>query len=540
MIKNIFLPERRGTYYLFNTRLIGIEINNTEIHLAQIKARGTQRIVEKLITVPFTADIQVEWSVRAIDALKTAMLNLPTPDEIIAVLPSTQVIFKRLQVPFTDPEKIHQIIGFEVEPLLPFPLHEAVVDCVITHTSKTEKSSELLIVATQKERIEKLVSICTQAHVPLTGITVDLFSLYNLIVRLGLGADTNSCIVLATTSAQTTGLACIAHGTITLVRSLGKGTLSIAKQISTLHATSAETALEELLRFGIEKNENTTLHDNIQKAISHYLADIAFTCATFAAEVAPIQKIIFSGPVTTIPGFIAYATEQLKIPCQLLDVSTLAHDPHIRFASGITPTTADTIALGTTLPIQQLMDFNLLQQTESPGDLRLFIKQAIIAAILLLSFFGMLIVHFYMQRRALKKVAMHAEQETITALKKQFPSLTAKNIGNIVEDAQEEVDKEETTWFAFSSAARASLLKILLELKSKIDVEALGFVIKKLTITEGQLIIYARVRDYPALKLLEKTLRTSPLFETVEQQANPDFETNGMKITLTSPNKEEA
>ena len=97
--------------------------------------------------------------------------------------------------------------------------------------------------------------------------------------------------------------------------------------------------------------------------------------------------------------------------------------------------------------------------------------------------------------------------------------------------------KKKQPGLRFSSASRASYLKILLELKSKIDVDALGFVIEKLTIKEGQMILKAHVRDYNALKLLEKALRSSPLLMAFEPQATTDFE---MKITLASPSGEEA
>jgi hypothetical protein len=150
--------------------------------------------------------------------------------------------------------------------------------------------------------------------------------------------------------------------------------------------------------------------------------------------------------------------------------------------------------------------------------------------------FGILGTHFYLQRRKLANAAQKSEQEAINKLRDQFPTITGNRIERVIEDAREEVNKEESTWFAFSSAARASYLKILLELKSKIDADALGFVIEKLSMQEGHLTIKAHVKDYNALKLLEKALRSSPLLASFEPQATTDFE---MKITLASPSRED-
>ena len=211
MIKNIFLPEKYGSHYIFGTIFIGIEITGSEMNVVQVKAQGTKRIIEKSASIAIAAaEPNQEWQVKASQALQTVLNGFNLHDHVIATLPSSQVIIKRMRVPFTDPEKIAQIIGFEVEPLLPFPLSEALVDCIITQTLPAEKSAELLIVAVQKERIEKIKTIFDLAQIPLNGVTVDILSLYNLAYRM-LPATTTGSTVFVTTGAQTTGLAAHRH-----------------------------------------------------------------------------------------------------------------------------------------------------------------------------------------------------------------------------------------------------------------------------------------------------------------------------------------
>src|SRR5262249_55046605 len=156
---------------------------------------------------------------------------------------------------FTDPEKIAQIIGFEVEPLLPFPLSEAFVDCIITQIFEAEKSAELFIVAVQKERIDKIKAIFMQANIPLTSVSVDIISLYNLAYRI-VPAHETTTQVFATTGAQTTGLACLTGRHLSLIRSIPKGTLSIARTMGLKKNSSPEAALENLMRFGLASLEH--------------------------------------------------------------------------------------------------------------------------------------------------------------------------------------------------------------------------------------------------------------------------------------------
>lgn len=537
MIKNIFLPEKYGSYYLFGTYFVGIEMTGSEVHIVQVKAQGTHRIVEKSASSPIALDPNQEWHIKASQTLQTMSSNFNMKDHVIATIPSSQVIIKRMRVPFTDPEKIAQIIGFEVEPLLPFPLSEALVDCIITQTVVAEKSAELLIVAVQKERVEKIKTIFDLAHVPLTGISVDILSLYNLVYRV-VPAETTTATVFITTGAQTTGLACMTGNNIALIRSLPKGTFSIAKQMGAAKNIPAETALEELVRFGLTSHDRPQEKEAIQAALKPYLNDIKFTCDAFATETGtPIANIMVTGSIHDIPGFEEYASAQLGIPCAAFDSAAITKDPTVSFTKGVSIHPHQIIALGTALPLPQSESFNLIKNVPSEKDMPLFMRQVIVCITLVLLLFGILGIHFYLQYRALSKTTQRLESEAVSALKTQFPSITGTRIERVIEDAQEAVDKEEATWFAFSSASRASYLKILLELKSKIDADALGFVIEKLTIKEGQVILKAHVRDYNALKLLEKALRSSPLLMAFEPQATTDFE---MKITLASPNREEA
>jgi type IV pilus assembly protein PilM len=536
MIKNVFLPERSGTYYFFGTVFVGIEITSTEVHVVQVRAHGNNRTIEKSTTVSLSTDANIDWHAKAVTALRAATVSYDMRDYVVTPIASSQVIMKRMRVPFTDSDKITQIIGFEVEPLLPFPLTEALIDCVILQVLEAEKSTEVLIVAVQKERIEKIQAIFSEAGIVLTGITVDILSVYNLIYRLR--KPTDGAMVFITTGAQTTGVACMIGQHITLTRSIPKGALSIAKQIGTKKNVSAETALAELMRFGTQSHELSLEKQDIQSALQAYVHDLKFTCAAFATEIgAPIQAVMIMGPIADIPGFIEYATKELSIPCSSPDVGMLTQqDPSIQYAKAVSITPHQHVALGTALPLGQLIDFNIIKAMPSSKTYPLFIKQTVVMLVLLSVLFGILGFHFYLQRRSFTRAISKNEQEVIAALKAQFSSITSTRIERVIEDAQEAVDREESTWFAFSSAARASYLKILLELKSKIDTESLGFVIDRLTITEGQLTIKAHVRDYNALKLLEKALRSSTLLMAFEPQATTDFE---MKITLASPSREE-
>src|SRR5437763_1853237 len=127
MIKDIFLPEKIGSYYLFSKRIVGIDIGKTHIHATSLRLKGTQIIIEQCYEIPIEAN-QTTNSERVVIALKQLQEKIGSFDELYSSLSSTLIIFKELKLPFLQYEKLKMVVPFEVEPLLPFPASDAVID----------------------------------------------------------------------------------------------------------------------------------------------------------------------------------------------------------------------------------------------------------------------------------------------------------------------------------------------------------------------------------------------------------------------------
>ena len=70
MIRNIFLPQYINSYYLFAQRIVGINIEKTQIYATVIVARQHKRIIEQCLQEPIEIDSTIEFQVRASLALK--------------------------------------------------------------------------------------------------------------------------------------------------------------------------------------------------------------------------------------------------------------------------------------------------------------------------------------------------------------------------------------------------------------------------------------------------------------------------------------
>lgn len=74
------------------------------------------------------------------DALKKSIEGISLPGvEVIVSLPPRLVSYRNLQVPFKDPKKIRQVLPFELEPTLPYPVEDLMIDSqVISQGEKTD------------------------------------------------------------------------------------------------------------------------------------------------------------------------------------------------------------------------------------------------------------------------------------------------------------------------------------------------------------------------------------------------------------------
>lgn len=138
--------------------------------------------------------------------------------------------------------------------------------------------------------------------------------------------------------------------------------------------------------------------------------------------------------------------------------------------------------------------------------------------------------------RKLSNEIQSSEREIISTIKQKFPQIPKedKDLEDIINSAQQKLVEEEKVWFAFSGSARSSFLTYLLELFTRLDRQTLGLQVEQITIKGEILILKAEVKDHQALKILERDLRASPLFEYVEGQEDPKFT---MRIRLAKTNK---
>jgi type IV pilus assembly protein PilM len=534
MIKNIFLPEKINNYYLFSARIAGIVINATHIHATQLLAKGRTFFIEKSIQETIETDSNATSSERVIATLKKIKEQLDTCDEIRTVLPSNMVIFKELKLPFYEYENIKMVINFEVEPLLPFATKDAVIDFIITKQIPEEQSSEVLVAAVQKKQIAEHLELFKQAGIEPTAITVDLFSLFGLYQQISSYKQLAGSTFLLGIDLHTTHIGFIYNNQLRSIRTLNKGISSVVKTATEELGLSPRDVMDHLMRFGLTSTDKPSITDALTKAMASFLSEVQFTINSFAAQAVQTQAInplLLFGDGALIKDFPHFIQETIHTPATLFSVQELI-DSKIVATSGSRTIQLDALSFSAALPSAITSEFNLIKDEFRSTATPLLIKQLTAVGVLTLVSLGTLLTFSVLDSRKMQVEATDSEQEAIELLRERFPQKIESDepsLENAIDIASDALQNEERTWLAFSGQSRTSFLKYWLELTNRIDKDALGFVIESLSISGGVMTLKAHVRDYEALKILERELRQAKLFTYVEPQTSPIF---SMKIVL--------
>jgi type IV pilus assembly protein PilM len=540
MIRTLFLPEQLNGYYLFPKRILGLDIGRAYIHATLIRKNAHQTSIEQVLEEKVEQGLLATYPEKATKALKALLERVEPYDEIRVSLPSTALVFREMTFPFTSYEKIQKVLPFELEKLLPFPLHSAAVDFTITKSYPAEKKSDIIVAAIQQEQLDIYTTLFKDAGIEPLIATVDLLALYGLYMTMPAYASRQKGVALIDFGMYTTKIAYIQDGTLRGIRTLNQGVMSIAKKTSEIVGSSPTDTLDKIIRFGLTQKDDAITHPALEQALTSFWDDVRFALYAFTLHNEPqhvMSSIMLVGRGADIQGITDYASKNISVPCELFSLTSMMHDNQLATKNRLTIPSAAILSFATALPTTPTEECNLLEGLNHVTADNLFTTQLVTGMGLSALIFMLMIGISYGRLYSLKHELSASKKQAFVALREAFDQadINERDLSGSIEIAQEEVAKKEQTWFAFTQQEQAPFLGYLLELTSKIsNVPTIGFTIEQLTITDGKMILKAKVKDFNSLKLLESELEKSELFSIVKQD-EPIFT---MPITVLKSNKE--
>ncbi|MFQ5456099.1 MAG: type IV pilus assembly protein PilM [Nitrospirota bacterium] len=214
-------------------RIVGIDIGDSSIKVVQLK-RGMMNLE---LRESFVREIPQNTALSRDDDIADILRELfhskKIRGDILTVsMPCRSLSTRIITLPFADPKKIEQVIGYEIENQIPFSIDEVIIDYQIIESNP--EGSKILVIIAPKETIRSNLSLLSKAGIDPSIIDIDSFALYSFSqYYLKNGQDD---VIIIDIGASTTAVAFIVNRRLYGIRNITMGgdtlTMSISKRLS--------------------------------------------------------------------------------------------------------------------------------------------------------------------------------------------------------------------------------------------------------------------------------------------------------------------
>lgn len=370
---------------------------------------------------------------------------------------AAQSVFTRfVKLPTVDPDKIDQIVHFEAQQNVPFPIEEVVWDYQLV-ASRDESKIEVVLVAIKADLLEDLNNAVQEAGLSTGIVDVAPMALYNAF-RYNY-ADTAGCALLVDIGARTTNLIFVEPNKV-FSRSIPIGGTTFSANITrefnesfgeaeerkrsvgfvSLGGAYAEPNDPDVARVSkIIRNSMTRLHAEITRSISFYRSQQGGS--------QPKQVYLCGGSVS-LPYIREFFTEKLQLPIEFFNPLrnvTVASGVDLEAAGRNAHTLGELVGLAIRSACEAPMELNLEPASVTKAKL-LARKQPFMILAGLCVILSLAGCWLYFLR------ATQVEQQVILALTPRVNTL--KGFADQFDATQRQIDAARQTAAPFTTAVR--------------------------------------------------------------------------------------
>lgn len=284
-------------------KILGLEINTDSLTAVQITSglKGCQ------ITACAHRSLKEGQELGEVLSELTRGLDLKS-DLCISSMPMEDVSFRNFSLPFRDTKKIRQTLPYELEPLVPFPLNELIVDFQVS--AKAEQS-EVMAIAARKSVIADHLSRLQDREIDPEIIEVQSSPLVSWLVNQDETPEDGLLLYLGSSHSA---MSVYLKNRVVLVRTFS-------------HKPRDEATAEETTPL--------SLTPEIETRIKNLSAEVNKTLHAGRWQqrwTSLPEKVFFTGPGALYAGMSDLLSRFLNLPCEQVDIS---RDPGIGMDASI-------------------------------------------------------------------------------------------------------------------------------------------------------------------------------------------------------------
>ena len=157
-----------------------INCGASRVTAAVVSSSGSALQIDKLVTESLQYDYSNDdaWLNAVGVALRSLHHQHKFSGKASFIIPGNQVLTKTIRIPHVDESKRAQIIAFEAQQNIPYPLHEVVWDSQVVGDDGVE--TEVLFIACKSNTIDEFCSEVSQVDLRSKQLTRQQFSITTL------------------------------------------------------------------------------------------------------------------------------------------------------------------------------------------------------------------------------------------------------------------------------------------------------------------------------------------------------------------------
>jgi general secretion pathway protein L len=156
-------------------KILGLDIRHDALSAVLVKNSIKENVIESYESVSIPDQQDFESGMAA--SLETIVEKMNISGSIcIASFPADQISYRNIQVPFKGLKKISKILPFELEPTIPFPVDDLIIDYYTLPLSDHNDHTDLIAAAVEKSKLQLYLGILDSFGIEPEIVTVGGYS----------------------------------------------------------------------------------------------------------------------------------------------------------------------------------------------------------------------------------------------------------------------------------------------------------------------------------------------------------------------------
>ena len=152
-------------------KTLGLDIRKNTVSAVLLNSGIKSVQIEAYDIVSISAQKESENTLAA--ALETIVEKIDIAGcDCVASFPANQALYRNIRVPFTNKKKIIQILPYELEPTLPFPVENLVIDFHTINISENADHTDLIAAGIEKSVLENYIDTLASFKIKPEIITI--------------------------------------------------------------------------------------------------------------------------------------------------------------------------------------------------------------------------------------------------------------------------------------------------------------------------------------------------------------------------------